>query len=132
MKIINKVILTIMIVFSVIISSCAPEADVASRNLSQSADSFEITRRIVFYNGITGDYILVIEGLCSLGNYDSTGSLSVTCKVSPTEYKKHYLGLSDNVTYFAEQLDSAVVDPYHYRVIFRPSEIIPDIDVQVP
>lgn len=129
---IKYIFLVLLSVFSILLSACAPEADVASRNLSQSADSFEITRRIVFYNGITGDYILVIEGVCSLGNYDSAGSLSVTCKISPTEYKKHYLGLSDNVTYFAEQLDSAVVDQYHYRVIFRPSEIVPDIDVQVP
>lgn len=127
----NKKFLLIVgfLIFSIFIASCTP-ADVASRNLSQSADSFEITRRIVFYNGVTGDYILVIEGLCSLGNSDPGGELSVTCKVSPTEYKKHYLGLSDNVTYFAEQIDSAKVDTYHYRVIFKPSVIIPDIDIQ--
>jgi hypothetical protein len=104
-------------------------ADVASQNLSTSADNFQIERRIVFYNGITGDYILEIEGLCSLGNNDPAGELSVTCKVSPTEYKKHFLGLSDNVTYFAEQIDPATVDSYHYRVIFRPQVIIPDINV---
>jgi hypothetical protein len=119
-----------IIVFMFLIAGCATQADVASQNLSRSADSFEITRRIVFYNGINGDYILQIEGLCSLGNYDASGELSVTCKTSPTEFKKHYLGLSDNVTYFAEQIDSASVSTYHYRVIFKPSTIIPDIDLQ--
>ena len=109
---------------------CANDADVASRNLSQAADMFEIQRRVVFYNGITGDYILVIEGLCSLGNYDANGELSVTCKTGDNEYKKHYLGLSDNVTYFAEQIDGAQVDVYHYRVIFKPEAIIPDIDLE--
>lgn len=104
------------------------EADVASKNLSKAADMFEVTRRIVFYNGINGDYILTIEGLCSLGNYDKDRELSVTCKTSPTEYKKHFLGLSDNVTYFAEQMEPSKVDVYHYRVIFKPSVIIPDID----
>ena len=111
-------------------AGCANDADVASRNLSQAADMFEIQRRVVFYNGITGDYILVIEGRCSIGNYDAAGELSVTCKTGDDEYKKHYLGLSDNVTYFAEQIEAQAVDVYHYRVIFKPEAIIPDIDLE--
>jgi len=112
-----------------VLAGCS-EADVASQNLSFAADQFEITRRIVFYNGITGEYILTIEGLCSLGNNDSKGQLTVTCKTGPSAYKKHFLGLSDNVTYFAEQVDAASVDTYHYKVLFKPSLIVPDIDVQ--
>ena len=127
-----KKILVAVIVVALLLAGCATEADVASVNTSKAADQFEIMRRIVFYNGITGDYILVIEGLCSLGNYDPAGSLSVVCKTSPTEYKKHFLGLSDNVTYFAEQLEAAPVNVYHYRVIFRPSTILPDIDLEIP
>jgi len=46
------------------------DADIASKNLSKAADNFEIDRRIVFYNGITGDYMLELIGKCSLGNYD--------------------------------------------------------------
>lgn len=108
---------------------CSNDADVASRNLSKAADQFEITRRIVFYNGITGEYLLTMEGLCSLGNYDSARQLTVTCKTGPASYKKHFLGLSDNVTYFAEQIDGAAVDVYHYRVIFKPASIVPDVDL---
>jgi hypothetical protein len=127
-----KKILVALLVLVLFLTACGREADVASQNLSNAADSFEITRRIVFYNGVTGEYILTIEGLCALGNYDSAGSLSVTCKTGPTQYKKHFLGLSDNVTYFAEQIDSASVDAFHYRVIFRPAQIVPDIDIQTP
>ncbi len=126
-----KKMIAVLIVIMVLLAGCTA-ADTASTNLSKAADSFEITRRIVFYNGITGDYILVIEGLCSLGNYDLEGELSVTCKTGADEYKKHYLGLSDNVTYFAEQIESSRVDAYHYRVIFRPTTIIPDVDLQTP
>lgn len=126
-----KKLLVAILLVSILLSGCSA-ADQASQNLSTAADNFEITRRIVFYNGITGDYILVIEGLCSLGNYDQTGELTVTCKVSPTEYKKHFLGLSDNVTYFAEQIDGVSTDVYHYRVIFRPATIVPDIELQTP
>lgn len=105
------------------------DADIASRNLSKAADQFEVNRRVVFYNGITGEYILSIEGLCSLGNSDATGRLSVTCKTGPDAYKKHFLGLSDNVTYFVEQVEAASVSTFHYRVIFKPASIIPDIEL---
>lgn len=116
------------------LTACSSDADVASHNLSQAADNFEIQRRIVFYNGITGAYILELQGLCSLGNYDEAGQLSVTCKVKEGEsedsYKKHFLGLSDNVTYFAEQIDAAKVSAYHYRVTFKPQVIVPDVDLR--
>lgn len=113
-----------------LLAGCDSDANIASRNLSQAADMFEINRRVVFYNGITGDYILSVEGLCSLGNNDDPGELTVTCKTGPTEYKKHFLGLSDNVTYFAEQREAANVSPYHYKVIFKPLSIIPDVDIK--
>jgi hypothetical protein len=116
------------IVAAAVLAGCSADADVASRNLSKAADMFEINRRIVFYNGITGEYMLTIEGLCSLGNYDSAGSLSVTCKTGPTSFKKHFLGLSDNVTYFVEQMEQAQASVFHYRVVFKPQIIVPDID----
>ncbi len=105
------------------------EADVASNNLSTAADNFKINRRVVFYNGITGEYILQIEGLCSLGNQDTGKRMTVTCKTGPDTYKKHFLGLSDNVTFFAEQMDEAKVSVYRYKVIFKPSVIVPDVEV---
>ncbi len=111
------------------VAACVPAADVASTNLSRAADNFEINRRIVFYNGITDTYMLTIEGLCSLGNNDSAGQLTVTCKTGPSEFKKHFLGLSDNVTYFVEQTDAADADEYRYRVIFRPEAVLPDPEI---
>jgi len=107
---------------------CQSDADMASYNLSKAADDFQIDRRIVFYNGITDAYILTIEGRCSLGNHDRKRELTVTCKTGPGEYKKHFLGLSDNVTFFAEQLEPSDVSTYHYKVFFKPQTILPDID----
>lgn len=107
------------------LTACKSKADVVSSNLSKEADNFKVLRRIVFYNGITGQYVLDIEGYCSLGNNDSPKTLSVTCKTGPNAYKKHYLGLSDNVTYFEEQIDAVNVSANHYEVIFRPTTIIP-------
>jgi hypothetical protein len=102
------------------------DAQVASRNLSKAADMFEIERRIVFYNGITGGYMLTIEGRCSIE--DQGNQLEVTCKTGNNAFKKHFLGLSDNVTYIAEQMAVADVSVYHHRVVFKPQTILPDID----
>lgn len=123
----KKLIIPIIAMLAVSLGACK-ESDIASQNLSRAADEFEINRRIVFYNGITGGYMLSIEGLCSLGNNDQARRLSVTCKTGARSYKKHFLGLSDNVTFFVEQLEAAKVNPYHYRVIFKPQTIIPDIE----
>jgi hypothetical protein len=106
------------------------DADVAARNLSKSAEMFEIQRRVVFFNGITDKYLLEISGLCSVETTDAAlgGSLEVTCKTGPNAYKKHFLGLSDNVSYLVEQIEGADVSEYRYRVVFKPDIIIPDID----
>jgi hypothetical protein len=109
---------------------CEKAADVASRNISEAAGNFEIDRRVVFYNGITGQYILVIEGRCSLGNGDTAQRMSVTCKTGPSAYKKHFLGLSDNVTFFAEQVDGVQASQYRYRVMFNPLAAVPAIEIR--
>jgi hypothetical protein len=124
-----KKVLVLFAVIALLLTGCADDASVASNNLSLDADQFKIDRRIVFYNGITGDYILVIEGRCSLGDNDPPGELSVICKVGTNEYKKHFLGLSDNVTYFCEQIEAVETDTFHYKVIFKPESILPSIDL---
>jgi hypothetical protein len=125
--ILTLALFTVPVVFA---TGCDTDASVASRNLSTAADQFEINRRVVFFNGITDTYLLVIEGRCSITADVADDQLEVTVKTSPTEYKKHYLGLSDNVSYFVEQLDAASVDEYHYRVIFKPEAIVPYIDLE--
>jgi hypothetical protein len=124
-----KKLISIMLIAAAL-SGCQSDADIASHNMSKAADQFEINRRVVFYNGVTGEYMLTIEGLCSLGNSDKARQLSITCKVGPGAYKKHFLGLSDNVTYFVEQLESKGVSLHHYRVVFKPVSIIPDIEIK--
>lgn len=115
------------------IAGCNRDAQIASRNLSKSADMFEVDRRVVFYNGITDAYILTVQGKCSIRVDSLDHQLEVTCKVADgnqaNAYKKHFLGLSDNVTYFVEQLEPKGVGVYRYEVVFKPESIIPDIDL---
>lgn len=123
----KKIVLGALLVLG--LAGCSNEADTVSHNLSKSADNFEVQRRVVFFNGITDKYLLTIEGLCSL-DASSAKKIAVTCKTGDGQYKKHYLGLSDNVSYFVEQTDSKYESAYHYKVLFRPQEIIPDIDIK--
>lgn len=114
-------------ILAVGLTSCTgDDADVVSENLSKAADNFEVNRRVVMFNGITDQYLLVIEGACSIK--DAGGQLEVVCKVGKDEYKKHFLGLSDNVSYFVEQGEPIETSANHYRVTFKPQSIIPDVD----
>ena len=123
-----KKLLIVSIFLSSFLIGCERDAQTASRNLSKAGDMFEIQRRIVFYNGITGQYMLTVEGKCSIN--DGAGQLEVTCKTGDRAFKKHFLGLSDNVTYFAEQIDGVSVSTYHNRIVWKPQSVIPNIDIE--
>jgi hypothetical protein len=111
------------------LASCTDsDANVVSENISTEADNFKINRRIVAFNGITDKYLLSVEGWCNLT--DEGDQLEIVCKVGDERYKKHFVGLSDNVSYFAEQLESANVSASHYKVVFKPSTILPDVEVR--
>ena len=124
----RKLIVTIvaMLLAAVSLAACANDSETVSHNLSQDADNFKVHRRVVFFNGITDKYLLSIEGYCSIT--DESNQLEVTCKIGEDTYKKHFLGLSDNVSYFVEQLEPIESDPYHYKVVFKPETIVPDVE----
>lgn len=123
----NRKLVAIAAALMLSLGACTP-AQTASYNLSNDSDNFRVMRRVVFVNGITDKYLLSIEGLCSITKDKEDAQLEVTCKTGDNE---HYLGISDNVTYFVEQMDPASVDTFHYKVQFRPEELLPDVDVQI-
>ena len=126
----KKIAIATILALPLMAGSCEQSADIASRNISTAADNFEVARRITFYNGITDNVVLVTEGFCSLGNSDTVRRMSVTCKTGPNTYIKNYLGLSDNVFFVAEQLEGVRASEFHYRIVFRPQSLIPDVDFQ--
>ncbi len=123
----RRYLLALLAVVGLAAAGCTSAADTASHNLSEAAENFEIQRRVVFINGITGEYILELEGRCSIE--DQTTQLEVVCLQGPGELAKHFLGLSDNVTYFVEQIGYADVSTFHYTVRFRPQTIVPNVVV---
>lgn len=121
------VLLVVAVVALTGLGACTTDADVVNRNITQEADNFNIVRRIVFFNGITDTYLLEVTGRCSIT--DAGGQLEVLCR-RDDGYVKHFLGLSDNVSYFAEQVQVADVNANFYQVTFKPSVIIPDIEIR--
>lgn len=109
-------------------AGCSSDANKVSENISTAADNFEVQRKIVGINGITDTPAFEVEGRCSIT--DNGGNLDVICKHGPDDYRKHKVGLSDNVFYVSTQLDGIDASEYHTRVIIKPQSIIPDFDLQ--
>lgn len=123
-KILSAIVAAVMM-FS--LSGCfSDDADVVNENITKAADNFEVNRRIVVFNGITDKFLLVVEGACSIT--DEGNQLEILCKTGDKEYKKSFAGLSDNVSYFIEQGEPIEASAYHYRVTFKPQQILPDPD----
>ena len=120
-------IAAVLALAAAVLAGCSTDADVAGSNIAKEAEQFQILRRVVFINGITDQYVLEVTGYCNIEDQDT--QVEVLCRAAGGEYKKHLLGLSDNMTYFVEQLESVNVSADHYEVIFKPSVIIPDVDV---
>jgi len=131
--IVPAVLAAALLAVPLVLTGCTKtDADVAAHNISKAAEQFEVLRRIVFINGITDKYLLEIDGYCSVETSESAlgGSIEVTCKTGKGKFKKSFLGLSDNVTYFCEQLESKGVGTDRYQVNFKPSVIVPDVKVR--
>lgn len=121
----KKKLLAIMFVAMFILVGCdVRAADTVSHDISRQSDEFRVVRRVVFYNSITDTYMLEMVGNISI-NISRDKVIEVIAKVGPDEYQKHYLGLSDNVTYTVEQIGTVDASEYRYKIIFKPESIIP-------
>jgi hypothetical protein len=108
-------------------SGCGSNADTVSDNLSKEAEKFNVQRRIVAINGITDRPILDVEGKCSVER--TSLGLNLICKYGPDDYRKHFVGISDNVTYTVVQLQGVKVSEYRTKFILRPQSLVPDLDL---
>lgn len=125
----KKIIATIAIATLGVIglSGCESDADKAAANISIAAENFEIQRNIVAVNGITDEVLFVVEGRCSI---ERDGDLVVTCKHGEGDIRKHYVGLSDNVTFISTQVEGYDASVYHTRIILKPENILPNFDLE--
>lgn len=104
------------------------DAKTVSDNIAKEADQFNVQRKITGINGITDKVAFTVEGRCSIEPLDRR--LVVTCRQGENDYRKHYVGLSDNTYWLSEQLDPIDVSRYHTEIIVRPEALIPDFKLE--
>lgn len=116
----NKV-LSILIIMSVATSlvGCT-QADKVSQNLSQEADNFNVARRLTVVNCIEGDVLFQMTGRLSIQPDRDDDQLEIIVENDDRTYTKHFIGLSDNVSYVVEDLGSKSVNKYKYELNFNP------------
>jgi hypothetical protein len=128
----RRIIITaLMLVAVAVLAGCGSQADTVSDNISKEAEQFKVQRRIVGINGITDKVEFVVEGRCSIEG-DGLGNLNaliVTCKQGPHDYRKHYVGMSDNMFFISTQLKGINVSEYRTKIILKPEGIVPDFDL---
>ncbi len=122
----RAVIVPVLIAAS-LIAGCGSNADTVSKNLSKEAEKFNVQRSILVVNNITDKVLFEVQGRCSI---ERNGlELQAICKHSKNDYRKHFLGLADNVSYVVTQPNEIDVSEYRTKIIFRPETIIPDFDL---
>ena len=101
------------------------EANTVSTNISREADNFNVTRRLVVINGRTDTIIFSLVGNFSLTVDQEENQLEVIAEVRDGVYRKHFIGLSDEIMYFIEDVGDTEVSKYGYEVEFIPQQVIP-------
>ena len=124
----KKVLISLLVGISVIgmvgMVGCT-EANTVSTNISREADNFNVTRRLVVINGRTDTIIFSLVGNFSLTVDQEENQLEVIAEVRDGVYRKHFIGLSDEIQYFVEDVGDNEVSKYRYEVEFMPEKIIP-------
>ena len=109
------------------LTGCSTEADRVSYNLSQQADNFNDIRQVTVINCLQGDVLFQMTGKMSITADTEDNQLEIVVEDENGEYKKHFIGLSDNVTYVVEDVTSGDVNKYKYTLNFNPKMWLPEI-----
>lgn len=110
---------------SFILVGCSSQAYKVSHNLSQEADNFNNIRQITVINAIQGDVLFQMIGKMSIQADNHDNQLEVIVEDENKQYRKHFIGLSDNVTYIVEDITSHDVSNYKYTINFNPKMWLP-------
>ena len=101
-------------------SGCGTESSRVSYNLSQEADNFNNVRQLTVINCLQGDILFQMTGKMSITADTMDNQLEVIVEMEDGTYKKHFVGLSDNVTYVVEDITGKDVSKYKYTLNFNP------------
>lgn len=116
----RRMVLILVLLMVLLFTGCQTEADKISYNLSLEADNFNVVRQLTVINCIGGDTLFQMTGKMSITADVADNQLEVIVEHDDGTYKKHFIGLSDNVTYVIEDLGSNAVSKYKYTLNFNP------------
>lgn len=109
-----------------LITGCS-EKDRVESNLTKEADNFNIVRQLTVINCIEGDVLFQMSGRMSITADTADNQLEIIVENNDDTYVKHFVGLSDNVTYVIEDLNLGAndVEKYKYTLNFNPEMWLP-------
>lgn len=116
------VVLAILVV-GLLLVGCR-QSDRVSYNLSQEADNFNVARKLIVINQRTDTILFSMTGNFSLKN-DGNDELSVIGENDDGTYYKHFIYLSDEISYIVEDLGETRTSRYKYQINFNPKMIVP-------
>lgn len=119
------VVTLILLPIAVLLCGCQTQAERVSYNLSQEADNFNSVRQLTVINCLQGDVLFQMTGKFSITADTADNQLEVIVELEDGSYKKHFIGLSDNVTYVVEDVTGSNVDNYKYTLNFNPKMWLP-------
>lgn len=127
----KKIVIAILavVLMATVFAGCQTESQRVSHNLSQEADNFNVIRQLTVINCIEGDVLFQMTGKMSITADAADNQLEVIVEDENGYYQKHFVGLSDNVTYVVEQLGVKNVSKYKYTLNYNPKMWIP-VDVK--
>ncbi len=120
-----KKVFVCMFMLSVLVFAGCSEATMASYNVSVQADNFNVVRQLTVINCLEGDVLFQMTGKFSIVVDECENQLEVTVENDDGTYEKHFVGLSDNVTYVVEDLYASEVEKYKYTLNFNPKMWLP-------
>lgn len=126
----RKLLIALVSASALLFSGCT-EASRVESNLSKEADNFNIVRQITVINCLQGDVLFQMSGKMSIRADVIDNQLEILVEDNGT-YVKHFIGLSDNITYVIEDLNLGAneVNKYQYTLNFNPNMWLP-FDVEV-
>jgi hypothetical protein len=129
MKKILSLILVITVVITLfLVTGCQREAEQVSYNLSLEADNFNVTRQLTVINTRAEDgnasILFQMTGNFSIEK-ESDGDLAVIGENPGGTYYKHFVYLSQDITYIVQDMGTTHVNKHRFEINFNPKMIVP-------
>jgi hypothetical protein len=124
----------VVLMVTVIFAGCQRQSDRVSYNLSLEADNFNVTRQLTVINTRAEDgnssILFQMTGNFSIEK-ETDGDLAVIGENPGGAFYKHFVFLSQDITYIVEDIGTTAVDKHRFEINFNPKMIVPVAPVTI-